>query len=252
LLLVHGAIVADAYEPMLEQSDLTDRYRAITYHRRGFAGSAAVSPGRTLSDECVDAVALLDHLGVPKAHVVGHSYGGAVALQLALEAPDRVHSLALFEPPVLSVPSADAFFAGVGGVAEKFQANDHPAALLAFLELVGGPDPMSRLGALPEASLAQALADLPTLFNGDLPTIGTWQFDEAAAARIRQPALAVLGTDSAPVFRESIEALQQWLPSTELFVLDGASHFLQMNRPAAMGSGLAAFLQRHPMELAVT
>jgi pimeloyl-ACP methyl ester carboxylesterase len=251
LLLVHGAIVADSFDPMLEESDLTDHYRVITYHRRGFAGSAAAPPDRTPSNECGDAVALLDHLGAAKAHVVGHSYGGAVALQLALEVPDRVHSLALFEPPLLGVPSAESFFAGVAGVSEKFLAGDHPAALLAFLELVGGPDPMSRLGALPESAYAQALSDLPTLFNGDLPAIGGWQFDQAAAARITQPALAVLGTESAPVFRESIDAVRQWLPSTELFMLDGATHFLQMERPAAMGAGLAAFLQRHPMELTV-
>jgi pimeloyl-ACP methyl ester carboxylesterase len=247
VLLVHGAIVADSFAPMLDRSDLRAKYQVITYHRRGFCGSAPASDGRTLSDDATDVVALLDHLGVAKAHVVGHSYGGALALQLALDSPDRVHSLGLLEPPVLSVPSAEGFFAGVGPVVEKFQAGDHPGALLAFLELVGGPDPMSRLGALPEASQAQALSDLPTLFGGDLPTLGSWQFDEPSARKIHQPALAVLGSDSATFFAESIRALEEWLPATESFTLGGASHFLQMNKPSEMGSALGSFLSRHPV-----
>jgi 3-oxoadipate enol-lactonase len=246
VLLVHGAIVADSFAPMLESSDLREKYQVITYHRRGFCGSAPASEGRTLSDDGADVVALLDHLGVAKAHVVGHSYGGALALQLALDAPDRVHSLCLLEPPVLSVPTAEGFFAGVGPVVEKFQTGDQPGALLLFLELVGGPDPMSRLGALSEASQAQALSDLPTLFKGDLATLGSWQFDESSARKIHQPALAVLGSDSAPFFVESIRALEDWLPATESFTLGGASHFLQMSKPSEMGAGLGSFLSRHP------
>jgi len=246
VLLVHGAIVADSFAPMLDRGDLREKYRVITYHRRGFGGSAPTSDGRTLSDDGADVVALLDHLGVAKAHVVGHSYGGALALQLALDAPGRVHSLCLLEPPVPSVPTAEGFFAGVGPVVEKFQGGDQPGALVAFLELVGGPDPMSRLRALSEASQAQALSDLPTLFTGDLPTLGSWQFDESSARKIHQPALAVLGSDSEPFFVESIRTLEDWLPAAESFTLGGASHFLQMNKPSEMAEGLGSFLSRHP------
>ena len=102
---------------------------------------------------------------------------------------------------------------------------------------------MSRLGALSEASQAQALSDLPTLFKGDLATLGSWQFDESSARKIHQPALAVLGSDSAPFFVESIRALEDWLPATESFTLGGASHFLQMTKPSEMGAGLGSFRQ---------
>ena len=73
VLLVHGAIVADSFAPMLDGSDLRENYQVITYHRRGFCRRAPASEGRTLSDDGADVVALLDHLGVAKAHVVGHS-----------------------------------------------------------------------------------------------------------------------------------------------------------------------------------
>ena len=42
----------------------------------------------------------MKHLGLERAHVVGHSYGGAIAVQLALEAPSLVHSLVLLEPAI--------------------------------------------------------------------------------------------------------------------------------------------------------
>jgi pimeloyl-ACP methyl ester carboxylesterase len=64
-------------------------------------------------------VALLDELGIPRAHLVGHSFGGCVALQIALQAAARVGALILFEPPLgfaLS-PEASSFLLGVVGQA---------------------------------------------------------------------------------------------------------------------------------------
>jgi pimeloyl-ACP methyl ester carboxylesterase len=55
----------------------------IAYHRRGYRGSGMGTPAASIADQAEDAAALLDHLGVPSAHVGGHSYGGVIALQLA-------------------------------------------------------------------------------------------------------------------------------------------------------------------------
>jgi pimeloyl-ACP methyl ester carboxylesterase len=90
LLLVHGAMIADSYGLMLDQGDLTGSFQVITFHRRGFGGSTAAVADHTIADEAADALAVLDHYGIDSAHVVGHSYGGAVALRLAIDAPDRV------------------------------------------------------------------------------------------------------------------------------------------------------------------
>jgi len=46
-----------------------------------------------------DCIALLNHLGIASAHVAGHSFGAGIALQMAIDAPDRVRKLALLEPP---------------------------------------------------------------------------------------------------------------------------------------------------------
>src|SRR2546423_14163143 len=90
VLLIHGALVADGLRPLAEGDGLAERYQLIVYHRRGVAGSDDVRPPYTLRDQAADARALLGELGVERAHVVGHSYGAAVALQLAADALEVV------------------------------------------------------------------------------------------------------------------------------------------------------------------
>jgi len=246
LLLIHGAMVADAYQPMLDEHDLS--CRAVTYHRRGFLGSSAATTNHTISDEVSDALAVLDHFGIDTAHVAGHSYGGAVALQMALDAPDRVHSLVLLEPALLTVPSAEAFGAAVGPIAELFQAGNHQHALLAFMELVGGPNPLDRLTHLPPAATEQALADIATLFTHDLPALSGWTIDENQLSSINKPTLTVLGAESQDIFAEGIALLEALLPNHEPFRLPGTTHFLQIEQPAPVATRVQSFLQHHPID----
>ena len=84
--------------PLLAEPDLAHRYQLILYHRRGYGGSSCAAGPIGIAQQAADCQALLRSLGVERAHVVGHSYGGNVALQLALDAPDVAHSLALLEP----------------------------------------------------------------------------------------------------------------------------------------------------------
>jgi pimeloyl-ACP methyl ester carboxylesterase len=55
-----------------------------------------------VADHAADAAALLDSLGVPHAHIVGHSTGALIAAQLALDDPEAVHTLILREPTMVS------------------------------------------------------------------------------------------------------------------------------------------------------
>jgi pimeloyl-ACP methyl ester carboxylesterase len=91
------------------QPALAERYQLLTYHRRGYGGSAPATGPVTLADQAADCHALLTDLSIERAHVIGHSSGALIALQLALEAPQIVQSLILLEPGVLPVPSAEQF-----------------------------------------------------------------------------------------------------------------------------------------------
>src|SRR5262245_23368017 len=105
LLLIHGSVVAEAFAPFTNVSTLFG-YRQIRIHRRGFAGSTKAKGPVSIERQASDCEALLDHLAIERAHVVGHSYGAVTAMQLTAQATPRVHTLTIMEPPLLSAPGA--------------------------------------------------------------------------------------------------------------------------------------------------
>ncbi|MDQ1552845.1 MAG: hypothetical protein QOD50_2267, partial [Actinomycetota bacterium] len=96
-LLLISPVLADGFLPLLSEPTLADRYQLIRYHKRGWLGSTHTPPPVGIADHAADAAALLDHLGVPRAHIAGHSTGAAVAAQLTLDHPEAVRSLILLE-----------------------------------------------------------------------------------------------------------------------------------------------------------
>lgn len=250
VVLVHGAHIADAFAPLLAEPVLTERYRLILYHRRGFAGSTHPNGPLSIAQQATDCHALMQHVGVRCAHVVGHSYGGAIALQLALDAPEAVHSLALLEPALLTVPSAPQFLEALGPVLQMYEAGNKTGAVDSFLRAVVGSEYRSVLDRVLPGAFAQAVADADTFFRIELPALEQWSFTQANAGRITQPVLAVLGADSHTVWPGWVEVhqlVQAWLPQAEAFVLEGATHGLQIIDPKGMAAGLAGFFARHPV-----
>src|ERR671933_1980646 len=129
VLLIHGSHFCRSFLVLLAQPWLTERYTLIRYHRRGFLGSSPATGVVSLKDQAADARALLDHLQIPRAHVVGHSYGGSIALQLAVDAPTRVHSLVLLEAALTSVPHWQAVRELNRVTTERYQRGDWEAAV---------------------------------------------------------------------------------------------------------------------------
>jgi pimeloyl-ACP methyl ester carboxylesterase len=252
VLLIHGAFVADALAPLLAEPALADCYRVHSYHRRGYAGSSRSQGVVGIAQQAADARALLTHLGVERAHLAGHSYGGCVALQMALDAPDRVQSLALLEPALLAVPAVEQWFAEVGGPSiDRFAAGDRAGAVAHFLRGVFGPAAYADLeGAAPDA-IAQAIADADAFYQCDLPGMQSWPFGPDEGRRVTQPVLGVLGADSdsvTPLFSQANALLGALVPQTEPFVLPAATHGMPFMNPRGLAEGLAAFFARHPLE----
>jgi pimeloyl-ACP methyl ester carboxylesterase len=251
VVLVHGSHIADAFAPLLAEPVLTEQYRLILYHRRGLAGSTHPDGPLSTAQQAADCRALMQRLDVPRAHVVGHGYGGVIALQLALDTPEAVHSLALLEPPLLSVPSTPQFFEAVGPVLQMYEAGNKAGAVDGFLQALAGPEYRNLLDRVLPSAFAQAVADADTFFRIELPVLQQWHFTEAEAWRITQPVLSVLGADSPtlwPGFAEIHQLIQSWLPQAETFVLGGAIHqLLQIVDSKGLAEGLAGFFARHPL-----
>ena len=251
VLLIGGAHVAGSYVPLLAQRELADRYRLIRYHKRGMAGSTHTVGSVSIVDHAGDAARLLDHLGVGRAHVVGHSSGGAIALQLAIDRTDRVETLVLLEPAMLWVPGAEAFIAKAGASVEAYNAGDHERAVALFLSAASGLDwntCRTRLEQLVPGGVAQAIADADTFFAIELPAVAGWKISADQAATIRQPVLSVFGTRTEPMFTDAAELLRRWIPHVEELTPD-LGHLLHLEQPNPLAQGLADFFARHPMSI---
>ena len=203
----------------------------------------------SFAEHASDAAALLEHLGIGRAHVAGHSTGGAIALQLALDHPEVVQSLALFEPPLFAVPSGEAFMEQAGPSLQAYGAGDRATAAAGFLSFVSGLDWETCRALLDErvpGGADRVLEQADFFFASDLPALGAWTFGPEQAASLSQPVLSVLGTNSEPLFVEGAELLRSWFPQMHELTLEGTGHLLHMERPAPAAEGLAEFFGHHP------
>lgn len=247
VLLIPLSVIGDGLgRPLLAQPLLASRYRLIHYHRRGYMGSTLGTKPLTMAGQAADAAALLRHLGVEKAHVVGHSIGGLIALQLAADTPGIVHSLALLEPPLPMVPSAKTDNERVFlPMMNAYRGGDKRKAIELFGDAVFGPNWQYIAETAVPGSVEQAVRDVDT-FIQELPGMRQWQFGPKEAAVITQPVLSVVGIHSKPIMQEGRSLLHAWFPQTEDCDLP-TTHLLQMQNPQGMAQALAGFFSRHPM-----
>ena len=248
VLLIHPGIFADWFEPLLREGSLAKRHTLLHYHRAGCAGSSRPTGPLSIADHATHARLLMQHLGIPRAHVVGHSSSGNVALQLALDASQRVQSLAVLEPALMTVQSVVTSRVAIGEAAQRYKAGDRAGAIDTFLGCVCGSDYRSVLDRVLPGGFEQYVADASTFFEQEFAAVQQWSFGRDAARRITQPVLAVVGERSLrydPIWGERHQLLLEWLPHVEPFVLPGAAHLLQIENPAGMAQALAAFFARH-------
>jgi pimeloyl-ACP methyl ester carboxylesterase len=253
VVFIHGAFIADTFGPLVGEPGLAGRYQLITYRRRGYGGSTRTPGPIGAERQAADCTGLLRHLGVQRAHVVGHSFGGCIALQLALDAPDLVHSLALLEPALFVGASAPSYRESLLRSVQRYRQEGAVVVMEDFFRARWPAYSRDALEGVLPGAFAQAVADAPTTFELDIGLVD-WAFGETEARRIRQPTLVVLGGGSPalhPRFEETYRLLLEWLPAAEGFVLPAATHFLQVesaNASEGLAAALAGFLARSPID----
>ena len=241
VVLVHHGAGADWFAPLLEEPALADRFCLVRYHRAGYAGSSPLTDALTFEREAVTFRGLMREIGVARAHLVGHSASGCMALQFTLDAPDLVHSVALLEPALMAVQSPP----DVPRAIELYRSGERASAVDTFLRATCGPNAHSILARVIPGALSQALADADTFFAHELPALRQWSFGPNEARRLHQPVLAVLGEQSDARFRQRQQLLLEWLPNVEPFILANAGHLLHLENPAGLADGLSSFFSRH-------
>ena len=126
----------------------------------------------SFADHSADAAALLEQIGVRRAHIAGHSTGASIGAQLALDHPEKVHTLTLLEPTLLSLPLGDAFLKAAGPVFEAYASGDHSGAFAMFASAASGLDWEECRALLEEripGVVRQSTEDADTFFGIELP-----------------------------------------------------------------------------------
>ena len=251
VLLISTGPIADSFLPLLSEKALVGRYRLITFRQRRLARSTNGPAPVTFAQHAADAAALLGHLAVRRTHVAGHSTGAAIALQLAVDRSDMVHTLVLLEPPLVGAPSAGAFFEKAGPALAAYGSGDRDGAMAGFLSVVCSLDWETCRKAIEKhvpGGVAQAMKNVDNFFGSYLPALTAWQFGAEQAASISQPVLSVCGAETERWFRDGHQLLHSWFPQVEDCRIEGVAHLLHMQRPEPVARGVAEFLARHPMK----
>jgi len=250
VVLIHGSAVKDDLLPVGNRL-APEGYGIIRYHRRGYGGSSPV-PGLgpvSIADQSHDCVGLMHELGIERAHVVGHSTGGVIALQIALDAPDVVHSLTLLEPAlILIVPSGQAMMEQMTPVVEMYQGGQKAQAAEAFIQAISRPNAREIIdGSIGDGAYDDALTMADMFFGIEMASLQGWSFGQDEAQRITQPVLFVMGVETPPPFREVQELLAQLLPQMATVTVAGGTHIFDIEKPGETAQAIASFLRANPI-----
>jgi pimeloyl-ACP methyl ester carboxylesterase len=202
VVLVPAGICADWFETLMEEPAVTDRYRVLNYHRIGYAGNSSLAGPVSIQEQAAHCRSLMNYLGIYRGHIVGHSSGAMIALQLALDAPDMVQTLALMESarPAESSEIETEFVRAVAQpTLQRYAAGDKSGAADTWMREVCGPDYRAVLEQAIPGAFDQAVANADTFLDQELPAVREWSFTREDASRITQPVLAVLGAKTGEV-----------------------------------------------------
>jgi 3-oxoadipate enol-lactonase len=242
VLFIHAGI-ADSrmWEP--QAAAFAGRFDMIRPDQRGF-GDTALPPAPYSG--LADLVGLLDHLKVDRAHVVGCSMGGTLAVDLALEHPDRVERLVLIAAGVSGSNAGAADAALFAEIEEADKAGDMDAVNRGEVRLwVDGP--RRREGSAPAAVRALVLDMNGRSLHTDWSSAESRPIDRPAISRlgeIKAPTLVIVGDQDLPHCLANADLITSRISGARKVVIENAAHLPSLERPEEFNRVLVDFLTR--------
>ena len=236
LLLLHG-LGSSSYDWEFQVPDFARHFHVIAPCLRGFGDSEKPPGPYSIAQYSADILALLDHLGIDRCHMLGFSMGGAVAFQIAVDQPQRVHSLIV----VNSQPSFEL---------------DHWRKHLMVITRVGmasvlGMERMTRYVAkrlfpLPEHKhlrdrmLERQVKNQKASYLAALQALAGWSVKDRIH-QLQVPTLVVAGEhDYSPL--EEKKAYVDLMPNARLEVIRGTRHGTLFEKPVEVNRTVLDFL----------
>ncbi len=268
VVFVHGS-ASDMRTWQHQLSAMGQAHRAVIYSRRFARPNEPIPDGADdpMEPHVDDLVALLRALDATPAHVVGHSWGGFVALLGAIRHPSAMRSLVLMEPPVLPLfvstppkppelvrllfrrPRTALAIVRFGVTAAEpatkaFRRGDDEKGSEIFARGVLGPEAFSRLSAQRKAQAFENVAvDKAQLLGEGFPPL---RDDEVRS--VKTPTLLLRGERSPTLFRLLCEHLEELLPSARRVDVPGASHIMHEDNPGFVSRAIAEFVAEASQE----
>ena len=248
VILIHGS-VSDYREWSRQIDPLAQHYRVVAYSRRYHWPNAA--PGKdadvSIERQADDLAAIVRALGSTPAHIIGHSFGGAVALNFALRYPELVRTLILVEPAVSGVLADVADNQETAKEAQEIRARMNQA----FDR--GEPEQIVRTYAdhVAPGEFEKAAPDVREML---LANVHAFQLDFTSrrtrfsceeARRIAVPVLVISGSRSPSGLQRIAEATAKCINKAKLISIPDATHWMQHDHAQAFNTAVLGFLA-HP------
>jgi pimeloyl-ACP methyl ester carboxylesterase len=245
LLLLHGSAGTGALWHHTSNA-LRPLYRCVAPDLIGYGTSApwpAAAPF-DLDDELQALVTLLPCCG-GKFHLVGYSYGGVVALHLALANPARVHSLTLIEPvffAALSYAGERAAYDRIASVRDEFVSEmtkgNRESAMSRFVDFWSGDGAWRRLSHDMRASKLRTAKKIGLDWQASFAA----NPDRNGLAALGQRTMLMRGDRSAEPMRRLVDSLHTLMPGSECIVVEGANHMLPLTHESALTDAILTHL----------
>lgn len=215
---------------------VAERFRVVTYDTRGHGESPAPAGPYRLDDLVDDVVALLDALGVRRAHVAGLSLGGMTALRLAAREPARVAGLAVLCSSARTDPQG--FLDRAALARAEGTASFAPAVVSRWLTpafAAQHPDLVARLEAMVSGADDEGYAACAEVVGGiDL---------RADLGRITAPTLVVSGAEDPALPPEHQRLIAEGIPGAGFLSVSPGAHLANLEQPQRVTGALLAHLE---------
>lgn len=226
VVLVHGSL--DRSASFARVARHLEDLRVLRYDRRGYGRSLHCGPATSFGQQVDDLVAVV--AGTPSV-IVGHSFGGVIALAFAQQHPHLATAIVAYEAPMAWLPWWPSTTAGAAATAAPGDPGD---AAERFMRRMISDERWERL---PPSTRAQRRAEGPALL-AELRSIREADEPPYDPSEVRVPVIAAHGTASADHHRRTAVRLSELVPSGQLVVVDGAGHGVHLTHPGAL-AGLA-------------
>ncbi len=238
VVLLH-ATLSSADQLMALGRRLADRAHVILVDRRGSGASPMSEPGPVdVERHVADVISVLDALGIERAALVGHSFGGVVALETAVHQAGRVAAVVAWEPPFMPLAPRRVRegMADIGeDVAAAYAAGGSEAAARLFLETVSGDGAWDRLHPRQREAIGRS-------GTGALADVAMGGLTPDGLERLAAPTLVLTGTASERFYRPIADALAERIGAAATRIhLPDLRHMAPITDPAAVADAV----QRH-------